>query len=126
VASGRAIARAYNERVRPAVAWTAKEVGSAAAHGDAIASLVWDGACEALAESLATCSILLDPETIVLGGGLSLAGPQLLEPVARSLARRLPLPGHPTIRAARLGDRGALEGAALAARQLLRGTRGRR
>jgi len=118
IASGRAIAGSYQARTHRHPAETAARVAAAAANGDPVATEVWSRACEALAEALATYSILMDPALIVLGGGLSLAGENLLGPVRDGLAARITLPGLPELIAARWGDRGALIGAALAARRL--------
>lgn len=123
VASGRAIARAYRARTPGGTPTTAAQVAAAAARGDSAATEVWARACEALAEALAMYSILMDPQVVVLGGGLSLAGRQLLDPVRDGIAARLPLPGAPEIVAARFGDHGAILGAAIAAQRLLAGDR---
>ena len=47
---------------------------------------VWAEAVEALALAFSTCALLLDPEVIVIAGGLSEAGEALREPVERELA----------------------------------------
>jgi len=122
LASGRAIARAYRARTHDDTPTTAAHVAAAAARGDSAATEVWSRACEALAEALATYSILMDPEVVVVGGGLSLAGRQLLDPVRAGFTARLALPGAPEILAARLGDQGGVRGAAIAAQCLLAGT----
>ncbi len=118
LASGRAIGEAYAARSGRA-GTTAHQVAVAAAAGDAVAVDVWRRATDALAEVLATCSMILDPSTIVVGGGLSHAGPQLLSPVAEGIRARLPFPGAPAVVAARLGDRAAMLGAATIAAQRL-------
>lgn len=118
LASGRAIGEAYAARSGRA-GTTAHQVAVAAAAGDAVAVEVWRRATDALAEVLATCSMILDPSTIVVGGGLSHAGPQLLAPVAEGIRARLPFPGAPAVVAARLGDRAAMLGAATIAAQRL-------
>ncbi|MGH3626875.1 MAG: ROK family protein, partial [Sciscionella sp.] len=122
VASGRAIASAYRACARDDGPMTALEVAQAAERGDPVAAGVWTRACEALADGLATYSTLLDPGLVVLGGGLSLAGDRLLRPVRSHLATALALPGRPEVIAARFGDRGALHGAAIAARRLVGNT----
>ncbi len=50
---------------------TAAEIADQAASGDAAAQATLDRFCDRLARSLATVVNLLDPEVIVLGGGLS-------------------------------------------------------
>jgi glucokinase len=123
VASGRAIARAYRARTHNDAPTTAAHVAAAAARGDSAAAEVWSHACEALAEGLAMYSILMDPQVVVLGGGLSLAGQQLLDPVRDGIATRLPMPGVPEVVAARFGDQAAILGAAIAAQRLLAANR---
>ncbi len=111
VASGRAIGEAYAARSGRA-STTAQQVAVAATGGDVVAVQVWRRATDALAEVLATCSMILDPSTIIVGGGLSHAGPQLLAPVDRGIRARLPFPGAPAVVTARLGDRAAMLGVA--------------
>jgi glucokinase len=110
-ASASAIARRYRARAgRPA---TAAEVIGLAERGDPVAGAIFDEALDALARTLIGCVLLLDPELIVLGGGLSLAGDVLLRPlvdrIEAGLAWRDPVP----LRAAHFGDRSGRIGAAL-------------
>jgi glucokinase len=110
-ASGAAIGRRYRERAgRPAAA---AEVIGLAERGDPVAGAIFDEALDALARTLIGCVLLLDPQLIVLGGGLSLAGDALLRPLAdrieAGLAWRPPVPLGP----ARFGDRSGRIGAAL-------------
>ncbi|MFL5778642.1 MAG: ROK family protein [Chloroflexota bacterium] len=86
---------------------TAKSVAEAAAAGDPLAGRVWDETTEVLGELVASVLDAFDPEVVVLGGGVTNAGEQLLGPV-REQALRLAL--APSARAARieraaLGDR---------------------
>jgi glucokinase len=64
---------------------TAEAVLARAAAGDALASRVWNEAVTALGRALVSYTLLMDPDLIVLGGGLSLAGDTLLLPLAESL-----------------------------------------
>ena len=59
--------------------------------------------------------MLIDPGLIVLGGGLSLAGASLLEPVRDALAQRLTFREAPALSLTLLGDRAGLLGAGLLA-----------
>jgi glucokinase len=118
VASGAALARAYRERTGAPESVSAAEIAGLAERGDADAFAVWHRGCDALAEALTLYSILMDPRLIVLGGGVSLAGERLLDPVRRGIADRLHLPGTPAVAAAKLGDQAALLGAAISAREL--------
>jgi glucokinase len=54
-----------------------------AAHqnGDAFASRVWLDSVRALAAGIASLINVLDPEAVVLGGGIMAAGDALLEPL---------------------------------------------
>lgn len=111
-ASGRSIARRYEERTgRPA---TAAEV-AAAADTDADAAQVWSQAVDALADVLAACTAVLDPELIVLGGGVALSAERLLTPLAQRLQSLVTLGEAPPILPAALGDRAAVVGAMLLA-----------
>ena len=72
-----------------------------------------------LALGLANLSAILDPEVIVLGGGMVEAGAVLLEPARQAFAALVEGGTHrPPIRlvAARLGERAGAIGAALLAR----------
>jgi glucokinase len=80
---------------------------------DPVADRVWDDAVQALAISLTTVTMLLDPAVIVIGGGLAEADAALLVPLEAALARRLVWRPAPPIRRSRLGARGALLGAAI-------------
>ncbi|MFD2350189.1 hypothetical protein ACFSTC_13935 [Nonomuraea ferruginea] len=58
---------------------------------------------EALSLALATYTLLLDPAMIVLGGGLSQAGPALFDPVRTRLVKRLSFREAPPLLLAALG-----------------------
>ena len=85
--------------------------------GDPEAQQVWHDSIDVLADALASMSATVAPETIVLGGGLALAGRTLTEPLERALDERLGLLRRPTLRTAELGDRAAALGAAILALQ---------
>jgi glucokinase len=63
--------------------------------------------------------MLLDPEMIVLAGGISEAGDGLLGPVQSELAARIMWRDPPPVRLSPLGARAGLTGAAVLAWQLL-------
>ena len=71
------------ERAREAGVQAAKatDVAAAARAGDPAAVVVWDETCEALACGITSIVNLFEPELVVLGGGVSRAGEQLLAPV---------------------------------------------
>jgi len=98
---------------------TTKHVGEAAAKGNALAKGVLDGAWQHLGWALAQAITLVSPETIVIGGGVSLLGPTLLfEPLAEQVQQYVfpPLLGSYELRPAQLGEEMVIYGAlALAA-----------
>jgi glucokinase len=89
-------------------------VARLASAGDPVAHAVWSEAIEALAAGLAGCAALLDPELVVVGGGVASAGPVLLAPLARALDAHIRFPPAPRVRPAELGERAGWMGAALA------------
>jgi len=60
---------------------SAEQIADAAANGDAISGRVWDEACLYLAIACVNIQHAFNPTKIVLGGGLSNAGAQLLDRV---------------------------------------------
>jgi glucokinase len=60
---------------------TAEDVSAAARAGEPGARRVWDETVEALACGLTSIVNLFEPELVVLGGGVSRSGDQLIEPV---------------------------------------------
>ncbi|MFE7243326.1 ROK family protein [Streptomyces sp. NPDC057580] len=118
VASAAAVARRYTAATgEPGV--TAKDVGERAAAGDQTAVAVWQAAIEALADGLATAITLLDPERIVIGGGLARAGEPYFGPLRTAVAERLAFQTAPEIVPAELGHQAGCQGAALLAGDLL-------
>ena len=65
---------------------TAADVANAARDGDPLAVAVWDETCAALACGLTSLVNVLEPELVVLGGGVTRAGEQLLAPVRERVA----------------------------------------
>ncbi|GLY70328.1 ROK family protein [Amycolatopsis taiwanensis] len=118
IASGAAIARRYGRATGRRVRGAAQVV-SALRQGDEVAARVWAEAIAALADALTIYIGLLAPELIVLGGGVSLAGSTLLEPLREQVRRRLSWQPEPRLALAELGEHGAGAGAALLARGLL-------
>ncbi|MHC5212297.1 MAG: ROK family protein [Planctomycetota bacterium] len=88
--------------------------------GDARATELMQEACEALAALCVLLVTLLDPERIVLAGGVALNTPELLE-AARAAVDPHPLApsaGPVTVLPARFGEDAGLLGAAILARRL--------
>ena len=80
---------------------------------DPIAATVWNDAIEALAIGVVSLSAVLDPATIVVGGGLSKAGDLLLEPLRLRVEERLTWRPVPRILQSSLNSEAGLVGAAI-------------
>jgi len=117
VASAAAVTRRYRELSGRRVTGAAR-VARLVTAGDPAARQAWGEAVSALAGALAWCQSVLDPGLMVIGGGLSRAGPVLLEPLARELAGLLTVQRMPRLAASALGDGAGCAGAALAARSV--------
>lgn len=113
-ASASAISRRFHARTGELL--TAAEVAGRLA-ADPAAREVWADAVGALALGLAACTMLFDPELIVLGGGLATSGDALTRPLVAALAARLAWREPPAIVAARLGREAGRFGAAILAWQ---------
>jgi glucokinase len=99
---------------------TAKEIAQAAAQGDPADLEIMREAAHHLARGLLTVIRILNPDRIILGGGLTQAGPVLLDPLRESLsALASPTIGYSTeIVTAALGAYSPLYGAAAMALEL--------
>jgi glucokinase len=87
-ASASALARRYRSAAATPDPISAREV-LARIDQDPIARTVFECAVTALGRALVIYTLLMDPELIVVGGGLSLAGQALLSPLAAQLAAGL-------------------------------------
>ncbi len=109
-----------------AAAKTAKDVFAAARAGDRTALRVVEVEAARLAHAVATLAAVLDPELVVLGGGVGRNGDLLLAPLRAALRELTPL--RPRVVASTLGDDavllGAVATAAEAAREHVFDTRG--
>lgn len=121
IVSGPVIIRAYQNRVGSEVDVSAKTIADFAREGEADALAVYREVARTLALALANYCTLVDPSTIVIGGGVSLAGDVLFgplreffsvysSPVARGLIEIVP---------AMLGDRSGVVGASLLVKEFL-------
>ncbi|GAA3141463.1 ROK family protein [Streptomyces rameus] len=97
----------------------AADCAKAVASGDPEAVRVWQEAVDALADGLVTALTLLDPRTLIIGGGLAEAGEVLFQPLRDAVRRRVTFQKLPTIVPAALGDTAGCLGAGLLARDLL-------
>lgn len=95
------------------------EVFELAADGNAAARGVVDHVAARLGIAIATVCAMLDPELVVLGGGIG-SSPLLLSPVRGAAASLVPITAR--IETSLLGDRAALQGAVAVALQTARGS----
>jgi glucokinase len=135
IASGTALGRMARELVAKgggaalvaaaggdASAVTGNHVGQAAATGDPDARALLVQYAENVAVGLSGLSNILDPECIVIGGGLVELGPLLFGPLQEAFGRHLEGVDHrPQVALvpAQLGERAGAVGAAVLARKLL-------
>lgn len=93
---------------------TPAALANAASEGDAIALQLWDDIARKLATTVMNCCWLLNPEAIVIGGGVAKAGDLLLGPLQKHLFEQLsgPFKDHLTILPARFGSEAGMVGAA--------------
>ena len=95
------------------------EVFELADNGNAVARSVVDHVASRLGTAIATVCAILDPQLVVLGGGIG-ASPLLLRPVRGSAAALVPITAR--IETSLLGDRAALQGAIAVALHAARAT----
>lgn len=100
---------------------TPAALATAAHRGDAIALAQWDQIGHFVATSLMNCCWLLNPEAIVLGGGVARAGELLFGPVKDHLFAQLsePFKDRLMILPAAFGHEAGIIGAATLAREIL-------
>ncbi len=97
----------------------AADCAKAVSSGDTAAQAVWQEAVDALADGLVTALTLLDPDTLIVGGGLAEAGDTLFAPLREAVRRRVTFQKLPSIVPAALGDTAGCLGAGLLAWDLL-------
>ncbi|MEV1062402.1 ROK family protein [Streptomyces sp. NPDC050263] len=102
----------------------AADCAKAVASGDPNAVRVWQTAVDALADGLVTALTLLDPRTLVIGGGLAEAGETLFTPLREAVRSRVTFQRLPETVPAALGDSAGCLGAGLLAWDLLKTTDG--
>lgn len=109
-ASASAIARRYSAKTgrRASALDVERALGC-----DPIADEVWADAVQALAIGLTHLTLSVDPEVIIIGGGLSRAGDTLLQPLRDAMAKYLTWRPVPRIVKAQLGDEAGRLGALL-------------
>ncbi|MER7496876.1 ROK family protein [Streptomyces pharetrae] len=117
-ASAAAVSQAWAEAAGDPGA-DAADCAEAVMSGDPNAVRIWQEAVDALADGLVTALTLLDPRTIVIGGGLAEAGETLFTPLRDAVRRRVTFQKPPSIVPAALGDTAGCLGAGLLAWDLL-------
>lgn len=85
-----------------------------AAAGDPIAIELWDGIAARLATALMNCCWLLNPDALIIGGGMAKAGEILFTPLRRHLFEQLSEPFTEALQIlpARFGNEAGMIGAA--------------
>lgn len=93
---------------------SAEDVAAAARAGEAGAVAVWEETVEALACGLTSIVNLFEPELVVMGGGVTRSGDQLLAPVQEAVRRDAMRPGGEVVHVmvSEFGDRVGVIGAA--------------
>jgi glucokinase len=96
---------------------TARDVAAAAAAGDPLAGRIWDETTAILGSAVATILDVFNPDLVVLGGGVTRAGNQLLAPVRQAALAQAMAPAARTgdVVLAELGDRLGVVSAAVVA-----------
>ncbi|MBT2391191.1 ROK family protein [Streptomyces sp. ISL-1] len=118
LASAAAVTRAWAEASGDPDA-DAAHCAKAVESGDRRAVRVWHDAVDALAAGLVTALTLLDPRTLIIGGGLAEAGETLFTPLRAAVEERVTFQKLPAIVPAALGDTAGCLGAGLLAWDLL-------
>jgi glucokinase len=118
LASAAAVTRAWAEASGDPDA-DAADCAKAVESGDQRAVRVWHDAVDALAAGLVTALTLLDPRTLIIGGGLAEAGETLFTPLRAAVEERVTFQKLPAIVPAALGDTAGCLGAGLLAWDLL-------
>jgi len=115
LASGGHIARRYSAIGGQSETVSAEEVARRAVAGDLTADAVWREAVGALGLAIANYATLLDPELVVIGGGMAAAGDDLFVGVRHALADHIRFGEPPPVVPAQLGAEAGRYGAAIAA-----------
>lgn len=99
-----------HDQLRWKSAGSGAEVFRRAAEGDPAAIAEVGQFAQGLATGVATVAMAIDPDMIVIGGGLSQAGGVLLDPLRQAVKAAIPVPVMPSIVASELGAESVLLG----------------
>ncbi|SDW17108.1 ROK family protein [Paenibacillus sp. CF384] len=102
---------------------TAFDVYTAATEGDVVAQGIFRYVGEVLGSKLLTAVCLLNPDAVIIGGGVAEAGELLLGPIRDKIDERYVNAKKPAILKAKLGDSAGLIGAVSFAQQHYRAER---
>ena len=94
-------------------------ITEAAGDGDELALSIFEITGDYIGAGIASLAVILDPEAVVIGGGVIDAGDILLNPIRTGMEKYMPFAGkhpHPQIVAAQLGNEAGLVGVADLAR----------
>ncbi len=93
---------------------TPELIEKAARQGDELAKEIYDFVADCLATAFASVTYLIQPQAIIIGGGLSLSGDVLFDPLRRHLKERLSpfFAERIEVKAAELGNDAGVIGAA--------------
>ncbi|XAS69431.1 ROK family protein [Micrococcaceae bacterium Sec5.7] len=98
------------------LAWTSAATGEQvfkqASEGDSASQAEIARFVEAIAPGVATVVMAVDPDVVVIGGGLSRAGELLLQPLRKAVQNQIVVPVVPTIIGSDLGAESVVLGAA--------------
>jgi predicted NBD/HSP70 family sugar kinase len=95
-----------------------EKIFTSARRGHVVALRVVQAEAERLALAIATVTPVLDPELVILGGGIGRNGDLLLEPIERELRQLLPF--RPRVVVSALGEDAVLRGAVATALEVAR------
>jgi glucokinase len=99
----------------------AEDVAAAAAAGDELASEIWTETTDVLAQAITDLVNVFEPNVVILGGGVTRSGEQLLAPIRAAVLRDAMPPAAKVVRveSAGLGDTVGVVGAAALAFDLI-------
>jgi glucokinase len=113
-ASGAALSRRYSAASGISDV-PAEDVISRAAAGDPVAQRIFSDAITALGRALVSYALLMDPEVILIGGGMAASGAALLQPLSREVQAGLAWRPAPTITNGKFAGDAGRRGAGLLA-----------